>query len=425
MEIHVVQRGETAAGIAGRYGVSVQRLIYDNQLSELDSLPEGMAILVLFPLLVHTVAAGETAADIASRYGMTQKQLFRNNPFLLEQEYLQTGQNLVIQYREEKRGTLQVGGYAYPFIEPDLLREVLLYLNELLIFSYGFTTEGELIPPMISEDWMIREAQQMGVRPILVLTPFSEQGSFNNQLVKLVVEDTQMQQRLISNLLWRVREKGYAGVDVDFEYILPEDREGYAAFVDNLRNVLSQEGYQTSVALAPKTSATQEGLLYEGMDYQLLGQSADQVFLMTYEWGYTYGPAMAIAPLNKVRQVVDYAVTEIPAEQILMGVPNYAYDWTLPFQRGISMAELMGNLDALKRAAQSGATIRFDETAQSPYFNYWQGETSHEVWFEDVRSIQSKVQAALDYGLRGIGYWNLMRPFRANWQLLNAVLELS
>lgn len=425
MEIHIAQRGETAAGIAGRYGVSVQRLIYDNQLSELDSLPEGMAILVLFPLLVHTVAAGETAAGIASRYGMTQKQLFRNNPFLLEQEYLQAGQNLVIQYREEKRGALQVGGYAYPFIEFELLREVLLYLDELLVFSYGFTTEGDLIPPMISEDWMIQEAQQMGVRPILVLTPFSEQGNFNNQLVKLVAEDMQMQRRLIANLARQVREKGYAGVDVDFEYILPEDREGYAAFVENLRSVLSWEGYQTSVALAPKTSATQEGLLYEGMDYRLLGQSADQVFLMTYEWGYTYGPAMAIAPLNKVRQVVDYAVTEIPAGQILMGVPNYAYDWTLPFQRGISMAELMGNLEALERAAQSGATIRFDETAQSPYFNYWQGETSHEVWFEDVRSIQSKVQTALDYGLRGIGYWNLMRPFRANWQLLNAVLEFS
>lgn len=425
MEIHVVQPGETASEIANRYGVSLQRLIYDNQLYELPELPEGMAVLVLFPSLVHTVASGETAPGIASGYGITEKQLFRNNPFLLEQEYLREGQNLVIRYREEKKGALRITGYAYPFIAPGLLKEVLLYLDELLIFSYGFTVEGELIPPMLPEDWMIQEAWQMGVRPILVLTPFSEQGSFNNQLVKLVAEDAKMQQRLINNLLEQVQEKGYAGVDVDFEYILPEDREGYAAFVENLRGVLAPEGYQTSVALAPKTSASQEGLLYEGMDYRLLGQSADQVFLMTYEWGYTYGPAMAIAPLNKVRQVVDYAVTEIPAEKILMGVPNYAYDWTLPFQRGTSMAELMGNLDALKRAALNKAAIRFDETAQSPYFTYWQGEASHEVWFEDVRSIQAKVQTALEYGLRGIGYWNLMRPFRANWQLLNAVLELS
>ena len=46
-------------------------------------------------------------------------------------------------------------------------------------------------------------------------------------------------------------------------------------------------GYKVSVALAPKISAEQAGLLYEGMDYGLLGANADSVFLMTYEWGYT------------------------------------------------------------------------------------------------------------------------------------------
>ena len=102
----------------------------------------------------------------------------------------------------------------------------------------------------------------MGIRPILVLTPFSEQGNFNNQLVKAVSQDTQMQQILIENLLETVREQGYAGVDVDFEYILPEDREGYAAFVGNLRGAMNREGWQVSVALAPKTSGEQGGLLY-------------------------------------------------------------------------------------------------------------------------------------------------------------------
>ncbi len=425
MEIYTVQQGDTAAGIAAKYGVSVQRLIYDNQLFGLSYLPEGMALLVLVPALVHTAAPEETVAGIAERYGMTEKQLLRNNPFLLEQEYLPAGQNLVIRYQGEKRGTFRTGGYAYPFIASDILRETLLYLHELFVFSYGFTTDGDLIPPFISEDWMIREAWEAGVTPILVLTPFSEQGTFNNQLVKLVVEDLSMQRRLIENLLRKVREKGYAGVDVDFEYILPEDRVGYAQFMQNLRGMMNREGYQVSVALVPKTSGTQPGLLYEGMDYRLLGESADQVFLMTYEWGYTYGPAMAIAPLNQVQRVLDYAVTEIPLTKILMGVPNYAYDWTLPFQKGISMAELMGNLDAVQRAAANGAAIRFDETAQSPYFTYWQEGTSHEVWFEDVRSIRAKVQTALDYRLLGIGYWNLMKPFRANWLLLNAMLELS
>lgn len=421
MDIYIVQPGDTPESIAALYGVSPQRLIFDNQLAGLPYLPEGMAVLVLLPTLIHTVSEGETPEGIALQYEISEKQLFRNNPFLLNQEYLQIGQNLVIQYRTESKGSLRVTGYAYPFIEEALLRETLLYLSELLVFSYGFTTAGEMIPPLLPDEWMIALSWQMGVKPILVLTPFSEQGSFNNQLVKLVSEDMEVQQELIQNLLETVREKGYAGVDVDFEYILPEDREGYAAFVGNLREAMNTEGYQVSVALAPKISATQPGLLYEGMDYRLLGENADQVLLMTYEWGFTYGPPMAVAPLNKVQEVLDYAVTEIPSEKILMGIPNYGYDWKLPFVKGETAAELLGNVEAVRRAAQFGAAIQFDEIARSPYFTYERDGSTHEVWFEDVRSIQAKVELALGYGFRGIGYWNLMRPFRANWLLLNGM----
>lgn len=422
MILHIVQPGDTPESIAARYGVSPQRLIYDNQLRGLPYLPAGMAILVLQPSVIHTVTEGETTESIAVQYGITEKQLFRNNPFLLNQEFLQIGQSLVISYQDTKLLSLRVTGYAYPFIDWLLLREVLLYLDELLIFSYGFTSEGELVPPEIPEDWMIELAWQMGVWPILVLTPFSEQGIFNNQLVKLVSENQQVQQNLIQNLLVLMREKGYAGVDVDFEYILPEDRVPYAQFVETLSAAMREAGFQTSVALAPKTSAGQPGLLYEGIDYALLGAAADQVFLMTYEWGYTYGPPMAVAPLDKVRQVLDYAVTEIPREKILMGIPNYGYDWQLPFVRGVTAARLLGNEEAVWVAAVNGAPIQFDETAQSPFFTYEQNGTLHEVWFEDPRSIDAKLRTAVEYGFLGIGYWNLMRPFRANWMLVNVLV---
>lgn len=425
MRIHIVQPGETIQSIADLYGVSRQQLIFDNQLRDIPYLPVGMAMLVLIPSLVHTVSEGETAEEIAEAYGLTEKQLYRNNPYLLNQAYLLTGQSLVIRYEGQEENNLHAIGYAYPFIQENILREALLYLDELLIFSYGFTTSGELIPPQIPEDPMISLAWQMGVRPILVLTPFSEQGTFNNQLVKIVSENQEVQQTLIENLLEKVREKGYAGVDVDFEYILPEDREGYAIFVGNLREAMNEEGYQVSVALAPKTSGEQSGLLYEGMDYGLLGASANQVFLMTYEWGYTYGPPMAVAPLNKVRQVLDYAVTEIPREKILMGIPNYAYDWALPFERGVTKAELLGNVEAVRRAAVNGAPIKYDETAQSPWYTYVLDGNTHEVWFEDVRSMEGKLRTAASYEFLGIGYWNLMRPFRANWLLLNVLLRPS
>ena len=52
------------------------------------------------------------------------------------------------------------------------------------------------------------------------------------------------------------------------------------------------------------------------------------------KWGYAYGPPMAVAPMPQVRRVAEYALARIPAEKILLGVPNYGYDWTLPYVQG-------------------------------------------------------------------------------------------
>lgn len=317
----------------------------------------------------------------------------------------------------------RISGYAYPFIELYILREVLLYIDEILIFSYGFTAEGELIPPQIDETWVIQEAWNQQVEPILVLTPFAETGTFNSGLIQILSENETVQDNLIENLLETVREKGYVGVDVDFEYIRPEDRVEYADFVNRLRETMNENGYRVSVALAPKTSSYQKGLLYEAMDYHLLGQSANTVFLMTYEWGYTYGPPLPVAPLPNVRQVLEYALTEIPKEKIVLGIPNYGYSWPLPYERGVTKARLIGNVEANVIAAERGVEIQYDERYQSPFFYYEIGGRRYEVWFEDVRSIYAKLQLAAEKDIRGVGYWNLMHPFRANWLLVNQMLH--
>ena len=131
---------------------------------------------------------------------------------------------------------------------------------------------------------------------------------------------------------------------------------------------------------------------------------------------------MAVAPIQSVRQVLDYAVTEIPPEKIFLGFPNYAYNWTLPFTAGESRAAGLSNVEAPLLAAKMGAEIRFDEAAQTPYFYYTDGEGRvHEVWFEDPRSCLAKFRLLDEYGFRGLGVWNYMRPFPACFSLLAAL----
>ena len=78
----------------------------------------------------------------------------------------------------------------------------------------------------------------------------------------------------------------------------------------------------------------------------------------------------------------------------------------------------IGNVEAIRLAVEYGAPIQYDREAQSPYFTYRNQGREQEVWFEDVRSIAAKIELAKEYELYGVGYWNLMRPFRANWIML-------
>lgn len=370
---------------------------------------------------IYVVQPGDNIDLIADYFGFPADRIIYDNQLIYPYR-LAVGQSLLINNgMEGDRREAFFNGYAYPFISPYVLEQTLPFLSGLSIFSYGFTVEGELVYPELDDTWMISLALQYGVQPILTLTPLDASGRFSNNLISAVVNNEAAKENLIYNLIAVMQQKGYTGLDIDFEYILAEDRDLFTTFVATCTRRMNEVGFTVSVALAPKTSADQQGLLYEGKDYGGLGAAANSVLLMTYEWGYTYGPPMAVAPINKVRQVIEYALTEIPAYKIDMGIPNYGYDWPLPFERGVTKAKTIGNIEAVQIAINYGAEIMYDETAQSPYFNYFEGNIMHEVWFEDPRSIEKKLRLVEEYGLRGAGYWQIMRLFRANWLIQDSL----
>lgn len=218
-----------------------------------------------------------------------------------------------------------------------------------------------------------------------------------------------------------MKKKEFKGVDVDFEFILAKDRDKFTEFVDKLTKAMNPKGYLVFVALAPKTAANQKGVLYEGKDYKGLGEASNGVLLMTYEWGYKYSEPRPVAPINLVRRVVEYAITEIPNTKVSVGIPNYGYDWPLPYEKGVTEAKTISNVMAIQIAVNNNSEIMFDEEAQTPFFNYKDNNgVMHEVWFEDVRSLQAKFNFVKEFDLRGMGYWNLMTWFFANWVLLEA-----
>ena len=424
MEIVIVQPGDTLYSIGRAVGLAPGFLARYNGLREPYRLAPGQSLLVLRPERTVQVQPGDTLFSIAAASGQSVLELYRLNPNLSGSDHVYPGQILVTRLEQAKTRPTVVSGYAYPYVQPSVLRGILAYAGILAPFTYGFTLEGALVP--MEDEALLALAAAYDVQPYLHLSTLTPDGVFSAAQAAVLLQSPALQQTLADAVIARMQEAGYAGLDVDFEYLGAELAESYAAFLRYLHTRLAPLGLPLIAALAPKTSAGQKGTLYEGHDYTAIGAACDAALLMTYEWGYTYGPPMAVAPVNAVRRVVEFAVSQIPPQKLLLGFPNYAYDWTLPFTPGQTRAQLIGNEAAPLLAARYGVPINYDETAQTPYFSYLDAMgQAHEVWFEDARSARAKFALLEEFGLLGLGYWNFMRPFTAGFSLQNYLFSAA
>ena len=427
MVIYTVQRGDSLYNIARRYGTTAELLARDNELGVRTALTVGQTLVILQPQRVYTVREGDNLYSIAQSFGVSVGDLLRNNAFLGGEIEIRPGQVLTIVpeptvYDRE----VSVNAYVYPSVDRAILRKTLPYLTYLTLFTYRTQADGTLVG--IDDEEIIELARGYGVAPIMLVSTIGESGGFSSELAGAVLGNAAARQMLIEEILTTLNAKRYRGVDIDFEYVPAEYVEEYAAFITALRARLEPEGYTVFVSLAPKTSDDQQGLLYEAHDYEALGQAADRAFLMTYEWGYTYGPPMAVSPVDKVAGVVDYALTRIPPEKIFLGVPNYGYNWPLPYVEGQTRARSLGNVEAVALAAEKRAAISYDEVSAAPFFRYFDrtenGPEEHVVWFENARSVEALIGLIQRYGLDGMGVWNAMRYFPQLWTVLNATYPI-
>ncbi|MDW0110953.1 glycosyl hydrolase family 18 protein [Sporosarcina aquimarina] len=368
---------------------------------------------------IHTVKQGETLWTIAQQYGVTVNQIAAANQ-LENPNALVVGQALVIptvSNTTTPKPVIDVNAYTINAGETGAreIQEVGRYLTYWMPFVYSLKEDGTLTT--LDDTEMLKSASAERIVPVLAVTNFSS-TSAGTSLAHTILSSPELQEKSITNILAVMKEKGYQGLNIDFENVRPADREHYNQFLQLAVDRLHPEGYFVSSALAPKTSSEQKGLLYEAHDYEAHGKIVDFVVLMTYEWGYRKGPAQAISPLNEIKKVLDYAVTVIPRDKILFGFQIYARDWVLPFVQG-QEAETFSQQEAVRRAVQHQVAIQYDPVAQSPFYRYTDtaGRT-HEVWFEDARSAQAKFDLVKQYKLRGISYWVLGYPFPQNWLLL-------
>lgn len=416
--------------IAREYGVPVSRIITDNFITDPGKLTVGEDLIIRFPSVTYTVMGGDTLTGIAEEYGVTVNSLYRNNPFLDGLPTIVPGQIITVVGEEPVYNkTVSFNGYVYPFVDRTVLRRTLPYLTYLSIFTYGIRNDGTLISPSGDDEELIGIAGEYGTVPLLMLTSLTDEGKFSNELVSRILNDKILGDKVIESIIEILEARSYGGIDVDFEYIGSEGKEPYVDFLSRLSEALDGR-FLLFVSLAPKIRDDQPGILYEGHDYKAIGEIADRTLLMTYEWGYTFGPPNAVSPKGEVKKVLDYAVTAIPKNKILSGIPNYGYDWPLPYERGITKAKTLTNTEAVELASEKQAEIRYDIEKAAPFYNYFDRPSSfndaveHVVWFENARTCDALLRLIPEYDLKGAGVWNVMNYFPALWLTANSLFNI-
>ncbi|HET7616680.1 MAG TPA: LysM peptidoglycan-binding domain-containing protein, partial [Bacillales bacterium] len=277
---YVVNPGDRLWQIANRYGTSVEAIVKANRIQNPSFIYPGQRLLIPQTSYTYTVQPGDTLWEIAQANGTSVQAIMSTNG-IQNPNFIETGQVLTLP--PGSKPVIETNGYIVSMSQgPETVSEHGKDLTYLSPFSYKVRTDGTL--SALDDEAALEAARAENVTPMMVITNFGASG-FSSELANTILTSPDLQDKLIANILRTMQQKGYAGLNIDFEYVFPRDRENYNAFLGRVVERLHAEDYFVSTALAPKISADMQGLLYEAHDYPTHGRLADFVVLMTYEWG--------------------------------------------------------------------------------------------------------------------------------------------
>lgn len=404
MFTHTVQSGDTLYSISSRYGTTVDQIRLTNGLGETNIVP-GQCLLI--PLYVYTVQPGDTLTMIVRRTYVPAAELRAANPSL-NLDHLYPGMKITIpNISDYLASTLSYYVVRSPELDRELINDFAPYSSYICLFDYNFATNGDIVNDL-NDAVAIRTTWERRVTPLVTVTNLTSEG-FSPDLAHEVLNNPTARANLVDNIVTLTTRKGYGGVNIDFERVRAEDRDLYTGFLRQLGEGLRPSGYVLTVAVPAKTSEDIPWLL--GYDYGGIGAVVDYMFIMAYDWHHAGSEPGPVAPITEVRRTVEFAAGRLPLRKIILGIPLYGYDWIIPYTPGTA-GTAISNQNAMNTAMYHQSPIQYSLTYESPSFRYRdeQGRT-HEVWFEDVRSISAKSILVREYELQGIGAWQLTLGF--------------
>jgi spore germination protein len=416
MDIHVVQPGENIYTIANKYGVRASRLILNNHIDPKEDLVVGQTIVITYPEITHIVEQGDILNDIATTYGISLLQLLSINPHLTGRINIYPGEILTIKYKTLRQ--IETYGFTYPYIKRDTLLKTLPSLTYLIIFNYKATEEGELVQ-FYDDTEVVQLAKDYNVIPLMMISNLTPEGVPDIATVYNLFLNQNIQDVFIKNVLSILETKGYYGVDMTFNLVNNTTQAFIEGMIRKMSLRIHENGYLFYTTFNPLIVKINGNIFFDKVDYTNIGEMVDGIVFIQFIWGKNVNPPSPVSSIDILRTYVDYLITMVPPNKIIVGKPLLSYDWPLPFIQGTTIANSLSIDAALDLARSTDAIMIYDDVSKTPYFQYnsirFSTPIQHIVWTQDARNILALTELVIEYNLAGIAVWNIMLYHEQFW----------
>jgi spore germination protein YaaH len=292
--------------------------------------------------------------------------------------------------------------------------------------TFSMDAQGFIAGEVPAEVMRIAAGKHVAVMPLVV------NRGFNQPLMHTVLDAQESRERAIRYLIYYALRDGYLGFQFDYENIHYTYRDKFTVFFREAAREFHKHKLQLSAAIVGRRDDTRNSNSPGGYDnwsgvydYKEMGPYADFISVMAYaEHGATADPG-PVAGLPWVRKIADYSALTIPPSKVSLGVPFYAMRWdAIDPSPEAPRRKWRGRSARYSDAAEAMSTTHavWDETENAPHLSFETDGRRTELWFENARSLQAKMQLAQEKGFCGISAWVLGQEDPAFWDSLDAWL---
>lgn len=211
-----------------------------------------------------------------------------------------------------------------------------------------------------------------------------------------------LRDKLINDII--AASANFDGVQIDFESVIPADKEIFLEFLTILKKEL--KGKTLSIAVPARRK-----YVNDAFDYDKIGKIADRIIIMAYDQHWSTSKPGPVSSLNWCGEVVKYTISKIPAEKIVMGIPFYGRAW---IDKNPARAyRLNSTKDIMKELKPE---IEYTEDG-IPFFTYSTTvQVSH--YFDDKNTIADKLKLYRSGSVTKAAFWRISQETPEVWDII-------